>query len=75
MAFTSREKRYTRGVAYVRYTCAIFFPIVYIQRVSKHNDTVVTFKGKFRYAILVADRSEAGRRPVTDLLALASSLC
>jgi len=26
-------------------------------------------KAKFRYAILVADRSEAGRRPVADLLA------
>jgi len=32
------------------------------------------FEGKFRYAILVADRSEAGRRPVADLLARASSL-
>ena len=31
-------------------------------------------KAKFHYAILVADRSEAGRRPVTDLLARASSL-
>ena len=28
-----------------------------------------TVKAKFHYAILVADRSEAGRRPVTDLLA------
>jgi len=26
-------------------------------------------KAKFSYAILVADRSEAGRRPVADLLA------
>jgi len=26
-------------------------------------------KAKFHYAILVADRSEAGRRPVADLLA------
>ena len=31
-------------------------------------------KGKFHYAILVADRSEAGRRPVQGLLARASSL-
>ena len=28
-----------------------------------------TDKAKFHYAILVADRSEAGRRPVADLLA------
>ena len=27
------------------------------------------FEAKFHYAILVADRSEAGRRPVADLLA------
>ena len=34
-----------------------------------------TVKAKlFYYAILVADRSEAGRRPVADLLARASSL-
>ena len=32
------------------------------------------FEAKFRYAILVIDRSEAGRRPVTDLLARASEL-
>jgi len=31
-------------------------------------------KAKFHYAILVADRSEAGRRPVADLLARASSM-
>jgi len=31
-------------------------------------------KAKFHYAILVADRSEAGRRPVADLLPRASSL-
>ena len=31
-------------------------------------------KGQIHYAILVADRSEAGRRPVADLLASASSL-
>ena len=31
-------------------------------------------KARFHYAILVADRSEAGRRPVADLLARASSL-
>ena len=30
-------------------------------------------KAKFHYAILVADRSEAGRRPVADMLARASS--
>jgi len=29
---------------------------------------------KFHYAILVTHRSEAGRRPVSDLLARASSL-
>ena len=34
------------------------------------------FEAKFHYptAILVADRSEAGRRPVADLLTRASSL-
>jgi len=32
------------------------------------------FEAKFHYANLVADRSEAGRRPVADLLARASSL-
>jgi len=32
------------------------------------------FEAKFHYAILVADRSEAGRSPVADLLARASSL-
>jgi len=32
------------------------------------------FEAKFHYVILVADRSEAGRRPVTDLLARARSL-
>jgi len=32
------------------------------------------FKAKFHYGILVADRSEAGRRPVADLLARAGSL-
>ena len=32
------------------------------------------FEAKFHYAILVADRSEAGRRPVVDLLARARSL-
>jgi len=32
------------------------------------------FEAKFHFAILVTDRSEAGRRPVTDLLARASSL-
>ena len=32
------------------------------------------FKAKFHYAVLVADRSEAGCRPVADLLARASSL-
>ena len=31
-------------------------------------------KAKFHYAILVADRSEAARRPVADLLTRASSL-
>jgi len=31
-------------------------------------------EARFRYAIPVADRSEAGRRPLADLLARASSL-
>jgi len=31
-------------------------------------------KPKFHYAMLVAERSEAGRRPVADLLARATSL-
>ena len=38
------------------------------------NLVAVRFEAKFHYAILVADRSEAGRRPVADLLARASSL-
>jgi len=40
------------------------------------NDTIDGWiiKAKFHYAIIVADRSEAGRRPVADLLARASSL-
>ena len=33
-----------------------------------------TLKAEFRHTILVADRSEAGRRSVADLLARASSL-
>jgi len=33
-----------------------------------------SLKAKFHYAILVADRSETGRRPVADRLARASSL-
>ena len=32
------------------------------------------FEAKFHYAILVADRSEDGCRPVADLLTRASSL-
>ena len=31
------------------------------------------FEAKFHYTILVADRSESGRRPVTDLLARAAT--
>jgi len=31
-------------------------------------DVIHGMKVKFHYAILVADRCEAGRRPVTDLL-------
>ena len=31
-------------------------------------------KAKFHYAILVADRSDAGRRPVAELVTRASSL-
>jgi len=34
----------------------------------------LSVKAKFHYDILVADSSEAGRRPVADLLARASSL-
>jgi len=49
---------------------------------SRHVDIARTclslvadrLEAKFHYAILVADRSEAGRRPVADLLARASSL-
>ena len=49
---------------------------------SRHVDIARTcsnlvadrFEAKFHHAILVADRSEAGRRPVADLLARASSL-
>jgi len=33
------------------------------------------FEAKFHYAILVVDRSEAGRRPVADLLALMLACC
>jgi len=32
------------------------------------------FEAEFHYAILIADRSESGRRPVGDLLARTSSL-
>jgi len=32
------------------------------------------FEAKFHYAILVADRSEAGRKPIADLVARASPL-
>jgi len=35
---------------------------------------MTNFKGTFKMEILVADRSEAGRRPVANLLARASSL-
>ena len=49
---------------------------------SRHVEVVQTcsklvadrFEAKFHYAILVAIRSEAGRRPSADLLARASSL-
>jgi len=41
---------------------------------SSSNLVADRFKAKFHYAILVADRSEAGRRPVAELLARASSL-
>ena len=34
--------------------------------------TADRLEAKFHYAILVADRSEAGRRPVADMLARAS---
>ena len=37
-------------------------------------ESIRSFKAKFHYAILVANRPEAGRRPVADLLARASSL-
>jgi len=32
------------------------------------NDNSYTLKVEFNYAILVADRSEAGRRPTSSLL-------
>ena len=43
-------------------------------QLSRHVEIALTwsqvpFEAKFHYAILVADRSEAGRRPVADLLA------
>ena len=38
------------------------------------NLVAVRFEAKFHYAILVADRFEAGHRPVANLLAGASSL-
>jgi len=40
----------------------------------QYPSAVGVIKAKFHYAILVADRSAAGRRPVADLLARASSL-
>ena len=43
-------------------------------RFSSSGYTQWQVKAKFHYAILVADRSEAGRKPVADLLAHASSL-
>jgi len=39
---------------------------VLILKTEKYN---YFLKAKFHYAILVADRSETGRRPVADLLA------
>jgi len=46
-----------------------------VKNVSRYDSVLVNrLKAKFHYAILVADRSEAGRRPVADLLARASSL-
>jgi len=44
----------------------------YLARDMQYRSYAV--KAKFHYAILVADRSEAGRRPVADLLARANSL-
>jgi len=41
---------------------------------TRHKTPNLQLKAKFRYAILVADKSEAGRRPVADLLARASKL-
>ena len=41
---------------------------------TQRNIVVYSIKAKFHYAILVADRSEAGRRPVSNLLARASLL-
>ena len=49
---------------------------------SRHDEIARTcsnlvtdrFEAKFRYAIMVAERSEAGRRPVAELLARARSL-
>jgi len=40
----------------------------------KADNFCLSVKAKFHCDILVADRSEAGRRPVADLLARASSL-
>ena len=44
------------------------------QRPNEQRRGIGLVKAKFHYAILVADRSEAGCRPVADLLARASSL-
>ena len=46
---------------------------VEIPRTSS-NLVAYRFEAKFHYAVLVGDRSEAGRRPVADLLARANSL-
>jgi len=44
------------------------------QLVTKQGNGLLFIKAEFHYALLVADRSEAGRRPVVDLLARASEL-
>jgi len=45
-----------------------------VRAISTWNLVADRFEAKFHYAILVANRSGAGRRPVTDLLARASEL-
>jgi len=58
-------------------TCLLlYFPRLISVEIARSCWNLVSdrFEAKFHYAILVTDRSEAGRRPVADLLPRASSL-